>query len=134
MERRMKKKIAATLLAMTSLLLSTHALSMNSYVFQSGLPVEYELPPNEPQVFSNIFMWPIKANCKIISTIPENIITFAVLRKDGSVNNTKMSAGDKITLVFYPNEVVHITAAAGGKVEMRNLNEKTISAQCFAEN
>jgi hypothetical protein len=130
----MRKKLCATVLAMSSLMISTHAFSMNSYVFQSGLPVEYELPPNDPQVFSNIFMWPVKASCKIISTTPENVIAFRVLRKDGSVNNTKMTTGDQMTLVFYPNEVVRITAAAGGKVEMKNLGEQKISALCSTEN
>jgi len=133
-ENKMKKKLFTTLLAVGSLMISTHTFSMNSYVFQSGLPIEYELPPNDPQVFFNIFMWPVKVNCKIISTTPENIIAFKVLRKDGSINNIQMSTGDQMTLIFYPNEVVRITAAAGGKVEMQNLGEQGITALCSTEN
>lgn len=129
----MKRTICAAVLAMGGLLASTHAFAIGSYTFQSGIPVEYELPPNEPQVFSNVFMWPVKASCKIISATPENTIAFRVLRKNGSVNDVKMSSGDQMTLVFYPNDVVHITAASGGKVELLNLGKNKISALCSTE-
>lgn len=130
----MKRTLYAALLAMSSLLATTPAFAMGSYVFQSGIPIEYELPPNDPQVFSNVFMWQAKASCKIISTTPENTIAFRVLRKEGSVNGIKMSSGDKVTLVFYPNEIVRITAAAGGKVELLNTGNTKISALCSTEN
>ncbi len=103
----------------------------STYQFQSGPPVEYSLEPHAPQEFSNVFMWKVKATCKIITQENEVPIKFTVIRKKGSVNNVSMAAGDpSMTLIFYPNQKVDIVAEAGGVVRMENLGEKTISASC----
>jgi len=125
----MKQKFFATLLALSSVI-SMNTAAAATYQFQSGPPVEYSLEPNKPQEFANIFMWKAKATCKILTQESQVPIAFTVLRKSGSVNNIKMSTGDSITLVFYPNQTVDITAESGGVVRLENLGTKTISASC----
>jgi hypothetical protein len=121
----MKKVLLSTLLVASCPVFAT------TYQLQSGPPIEYSLPPNEPQEFSNVFMWKVKATCKIITQEEQVPIAFTVLRKKGSVNNVNMSAGDPtLTLIFYPNQKVDIVAEPGGVVQLKNLGEKIISASC----
>lgn len=124
----MKRTLFGVLVMASTLLAPAFAAT---YQFQAGPPVEYSLPPNMPQEFSNVFMWKAKATCKIITEEQQVPIAFTVLRKKGAVNGLSMSAGDPtLTLIFYPNEKVDIVAEAGGIVRLENLGEKTISASC----
>lgn len=125
----MKKKLLGALLVASSILIQGQALA-TTYQFQAGPAVDYSLEPHKPEEFSNVFMWKVKATCKIITQEEQVPIAFKVLRKKGSVNNTSMSAGDSLTLTFYPNQKVEIVAEAGGVVQLENLGEKTISASC----
>ena len=61
----MMRKIGFTLLA--AALLTPPAFATNEHVLRQGMGVEYELPANDPQIFSNIFLWSLKATCTISS-------------------------------------------------------------------
>lgn len=125
----MTRNIGAVLLGL-GCLLATHAFSARQHTFQPGLAVDYELPINDPQVFSNVFMWTVKASCTIKSTEASNIVSFKVLRKTGSINNMNLSAGDAMTLTLQPREIIYITALPGAKVELLNEGATTIVASC----
>ncbi len=125
----MRHALLGALLVVSSALAQNSAIAA-TYQFQSGPPVEYSLPPHTPQEFSNVFMWKVKASCKIITKETQVPIAFKVLRKKGAVDGINMSVGDSITLVFYPDQKVEITAESGGVVQLENLGEKTISASC----
>lgn len=125
----MIRKIGFTLLCASGLL-TTNAFSVTYHNFTQGLAVEYELPANDPQVFSNIFFWKIKATCTIISDPPENPLSVKMLRKTGSVNQIPLSAGDSMGLVVQPGDKLNVTADSGAKVELLNLGPKTIRASC----
>ena len=125
----MKRTIGVLLLGL-GCILATHAFSATQHPFQLGPTIDYELPVNEPQVFSNVFMWTVKASCTINSTEANNIISFRVLRKTGSVNNMNLSSGETVTLILHPKEVVYITALPGAKVELLNQGRTTILASC----
>ena len=127
----MKRNIGVVLLGL-GCLLATHAFSATQHTFQIGPAVDYELPINDPQVFSNVFMWTVKASCTIKSTEANNIVSFKVLRKTGSINNRNLSSGDVMTLTLQPREVVYITALPGAKVELLNQGSTTIVASCTA--
>lgn len=128
----MKKVFKIGLFVLGNFFTLSSAFAMN-YSFQSGPPVDYKLPPQDPQVFSNVFMWPVKATCTIQTDESQVDIGFKVLRKKGSVNNMSMSAGDTLQLTFYPNQKVTLTAEPGGKVELTNLSSSTVNARCYSE-
>ena len=128
----MKQKIRAMIFAVGSIF-ATQVCAMSTYYFQTGIYVDYELPANEPLTFVNGFMWTIKASCKILSSEKDNYVNFKVLRKEGSINNIKVSSGESIKLLFHPDDMVHIMAISGGKVELTNLSKVTITARYYSE-
>lgn len=124
----MKRNLFGLLCVLSSAITPVFAAT---YQLQSGPAIEYSLPPHTPQEFSNVFMWKVKATCKIVTQEEQVPIAFTVLRKKGAVDNINMSAGDpSITLIFYPNQKVDIIAEPGGIVRLENLGEKTVSASC----
>ncbi len=125
----MLRKMGVTLLCATGLF-ATNAFSTTEHLLTQGLSVEYELPPNDPQVFSNIFFWEVKALCVVISEVEDNTITIRMLRKTGSVNGLNLSTDDVTSLTAHPGDKMHITAASGAKVELTNIGTQSIKASC----
>ena len=113
-------------------ILTTHAFSSNHQIVQQGLTMEYELPPTEPLVFSNIFFWEIKAVCTVISEVPNNTLAVKMLRKTGSVNSQELTSGDLISLTVQPGDKLYIVASSGSQVELTNMGNDTIRASCSA--
>jgi hypothetical protein len=126
----MMKKVGFTLLC-ASALASTSAFSTAYHQFAQGMAVEYELPANDPQVFSNIFFWKIKATCTIISDDFGSPLAATMLRKSGSVNNTPLLTGDSIGLTVQPGDKINVTVESGAKVELVNRGNYSIKASCI---
>ena len=126
------RKFGAALICVVSLY-TTSAFSTANHNFIQGLSVEYELPVNDPQVFSNIFFWTIKAVCTIVSETSENPLSVTMLRKNGLVNDLQLTQGDSMGLVVQPGDRLHITAVSGAKVELVNQGVKTVRASCSTE-
>ncbi len=109
----------------------THFSYATTYhTFVPGLTIDYELPVNDPQVFSNIFFWPIKATCKVISSSEINPLSVTMLNKSGSVNNTILTKGDSILLMLHAGDKFNVTADSGAKVQLINQGDQTIKASC----
>lgn len=126
----MFKKISVGLLCASSLLCGSNAFSANEHILSQGLAVEYQFPPNSPQVFSNIFFWTIKASCTVTSNTPNHYMAAKMLSKTGSVNGQPLNAGDETGLMSQPGDVLQITADPGAKVELTNRGTDTITASC----
>ena len=114
----------------TNILCSTHAFATPDNFATQGLSAEYTLPSNIPQIFSNVFFWTIFATCTIISEHADNVISFKVLRKSGSVDNIPLSTGDIRNFQVHAGESLKISAISGGKVELTNLEDIAIKASC----
>ena len=127
----MLRKIGLTVLSAASLF-STSTFSATEHVFGMSAPYEFTLPPNVPQVFSNVFFWSVEANCNISSKSENNLFSFTVLRKSGSLNNIPLSEGDAMALVVHPGDILHITAVSGGRIELTNHGESAITASCVS--
>ncbi len=115
----------------TSLFATTvQATPVNTHVMQMGSGYQFELPPKQPQIISNPFVWESTAVCVISSGLEDFDVFFKVTRKKGSLNGKKMSAGDSAQLTLHAKDKIKITAAAGAEVELTNLSEKTAKAEC----
>lgn len=125
----MIRKIVMSLLCASGLWAS-NAIATTEHVFSQGMAIEYELPVNDPQVFSNIFFWTIKANCMLTSEAPENIISVKMLKKSGTVNTRELVSGDSVELLVQTGETIFIAAESGAKVELNNLGTKKVMASC----
>jgi len=128
----MKKTLRTSLLCLSALL-ATPALAINQYILQAGGPsIDYELPINEPQLFTNIFMWIINVDCTIISKSSINTISVRALRKQGSVNDISLSPGDTMVVTVDAGEAMRLTAQPGARVELTNEGDEHITARCSA--
>lgn len=108
--------------------INAHARANHS--FAQGLAIEYELPPNDPQVFSNIFFWTVSATCTVISEVEDNLISINMLRKAGAVNGIELITGDSMNLFLHPGDQLKIRAESGSKVELTNLGTVPIKTSC----
>ncbi len=125
----MIRKIGLALLY-TSSFLSTNLFAATEHLFTQAPSYEFILPTNEPQIFTNSFFWSIQARCTIVSEIESTPLTFTVIRKTGSLNGIPLTKGDTVELIVHPGDDIFITAASGGRVELTNHGETTITATC----
>lgn len=105
----------------------------STHVMQMGSGYNFELPPNKPQTISNPFVWEATSTCTILGDNPstENfILSFKVTRKKGILNGKKMSLGDTIELIVHPKDTIKVTASPGAEMELTNLSEQTVRAEC----
>lgn len=126
----MLRKIGVGLLCAGSLLCASNAFSTTEHILSQGLAVEYEFQPNNPQVFSNIFFWTIRASCTVVSNTPDHLMAAKMLHKTGAVNGRALSSGDEIVIMSQPGDVLQITADPGSKVELTNRGTDIIRASC----
>ncbi|MGC1182342.1 hypothetical protein [Legionella sp.] len=111
--------------------LSTSSYSLEKSAMQlQNITIEYDLPSNQPQIFTNYLFWPIEANCKM-STEDEDITLFlVVLAKKGKINDIPLLAGETFQVTIHPNENLKINADSGARVEITNLGQHTVKASC----
>jgi len=103
------------------------------YLPALGSTVEYTLPPQEPQVFTNVFYWVIKASCTITSHSESNDLLVKFLKKTGEVNAQPLNAGDQVEIFLNNKEDIKIVSNPGSKVELTNMGDTTITAVCTAK-
>jgi hypothetical protein len=126
----MKKQLTTALFCIGTLL-SAPTYANNEHILQVTPSIDYNLPANEPQVFSNVFRWTINAECTMIKSDETSAILFKVLRKKGSINDITLSRGESLRLNIQPKEKFNISAIPGAAVELTNEGETTITAHCI---
>lgn len=127
----MLRKIGLTLLVAAGLF-SANTFAATERTFSLASTYEFTLPPNVPQIFSNIFFWSVEATCTISGGKDNSLLSFTVLRKSGSLNNIPLSQGDAMVLAVHQGDKIHLTAISGGRIELTNHGESTIKANCVS--
>lgn len=126
----MFKKIGLTLLCVaTTITTSTYAVAKNN-VLQVGATLEYELPPNQAQTFSNYMFWEVEADCKIVSPDASNVLYAFATAKKGKLNGIPWVKGDSMRVTVHNGDILKITAAAGAQVQITNEGESLVKAIC----
>lgn len=125
----MLRKISCGLLCAGMLFTSANTLAMN-HTFTPGVSLEYELPPNDPQLFTNSWFWEITATCTIHTKDGHNDILVEVLKKKGKINGKILTEGDTLLMTVHHNDKLAITAESAGKVKLTNLGSHTVEANC----
>ncbi|NDH09726.1 MAG: hypothetical protein EBY16_08985 [Gammaproteobacteria bacterium] len=127
----LKKLIASLVLGLGVCLTSVMAKPMPEFYIGQSNGVDFVLNPNESQILTNVFMWPLKANCLMSCENDQiNTIFFKILKKTGSLNGTPLSLGDSMAIDIKSNDELMIIANSGSKVEMKNIGSTTIKASC----
>ncbi|ETO93531.1 hypothetical protein [Legionella oakridgensis] len=126
----MIRKMSTMMLCMAMLFMVNTSFATTVHPLVQGVSVDYDLPPQNPQIFSNVFFWTVKASCTIITEMPESAIVIKALSKTGSVNDMHLSAGQTVSIAVRNGDKFTISAASGAKVELTNQGEKNIVARC----
>lgn len=125
----MVKKIAFTALCLLSLLSST-SFSANAPEIKSAVSIQYDLKPNESQIFSNFLFWELTGTCSILSPVHDNPLFFTVLAKNGSINGVKYSKGESLDFIAKVGEVFEISAEPNAQVELKNTGNVAVKITC----
>jgi len=125
----MLRKLTAIIICAASIFTAS-AHATKQHVFTQGLSVDYEFLVNEPQVFSNVFFWTIKATCTIVDGAPESLISAKMLKKTGIVNDTTLATNETFTTTLRLGDKLNIVAIAGSQVELINLGTQTLKVSC----
>lgn len=112
-------------------LFSSNAFCYTEHVVSQGLPYIFTFPSNSPQILVNPSFSALDATCTIISDVEDNPFSFKVLRKSGTLNEVLLSTDDSVSLIVHPGDMLHITAASGGKLELINHGSSTVKASCI---
>lgn len=126
----MLKKAGFTLLFVAAALTNTSFASTNRHVLQAGATLEYELPPNQPQLFTNYMFWPVEANCKITSEDSSDVLFVEALAKKGKINDIPLSKGQSTLVEVHPGENLKLNADSGAQVRITNEGQHTVRASC----
>ncbi len=116
-----------------SALTSTNALAM-TFTLMPGSSIDYELPPQDPQILANSWFWAITATCNISGKDKNSKILAEALSKSGKINNDPISAGDPPKLIIVhpaPGDTVTVSADSGAKVKLTNKGRHPILARCW---
>ncbi len=111
-------------------LCSFSGFSAKTHSFASGMSIESELPPNDPQVFFNFLSWKVKGSCEVISGEAENPITFRMLRNKGALNGIEITPGETQFLLAKPGQHFELSADPLAKVEVINNGKLSIKIRC----
>lgn len=103
-----------------------------TYVIQQEIGLDYELPPQNPQVFINFMFTPVKATCTIISECMDNALEVTMLRRGGVLNGAKIAQGDVIELFLKDGDKFVFTVDSGAKIQLLNKGNELIRANCSA--
>ena len=128
----MLRKISYGLLCVAASLSTTTYAQVSSSTQAQSITVEYELLPNEPQLFTNYMFWAVEANCKIITEDSSNLLYVVALAKKGKINDMPLVAGQSLQVTVYPEEYLKLSADSGAKVEITNYGDHTVKAICTA--
>ncbi|KTD47734.1 hypothetical protein [Legionella quateirensis] len=125
----MLRKIGFSLLcAATAFSTNVHSIVTNT--LQPSMTIDYELVPNEPQVFINYLYWDIEAKCKIITKDESNVLFAEALAKQGKVNDVTLTKGSSMQVTVHQGDTLKISAESGAKVRITNLGQHTVKASC----
>lgn len=106
------------------------AKNINPQEIQIGSGIQYKLMPNDPQLISNQYLWTVSAICVIKSKSDDNFLSIKVTKKQGTLNNEVLVAGDSRVVRLKYNDEINITAKSGAEVELLNIGNDPIITEC----
>lgn len=109
---------------------STIGYSSSVHNFVSAVTMEVELPPNEPQIFSNFLLWKVKGVCEVISQETQNPMFFRMQKNKGSLNNIDFSEGESLYIVAENGQKFNLVAESRAKIEITSYASTTVKLKC----
>jgi hypothetical protein len=126
----MLKKLGLSLLCVAATITTNTYAVTNNYSLQAGATIEYILPPNQPQLFTNYLFWSVEAHCKITTEDDSNVLYGVGLAKKGKLNDIPWSKGDTIRVTVHHGETMKMYAESGAQVSITNEGKNTVKETC----
>jgi hypothetical protein len=127
----MLKKMGLSLLCAAAATLTTNAFAVVKHnTLLLGTTIEYEMKPNEAQIFTNYMFWAIEANCHIVSEDEGDVFYAVALAKKGKLNDIPWSKGDSLRITVHNGENLKLNADSGAQVSITNEGEHMVRAIC----
>lgn len=126
----MKTKMNTALGLLLSVFCTVSFSATTIHSFASGVSMEAELLPNEPQFFYNFLLWKVKGTCTVLSDVQENPLSFQMITNKGTLNGVEFSPGESLFLVATPGQRFELAADPRAKVEVVNHGTQTMKLQC----
>ncbi len=124
----MLKQIGLSLVCLVGAM-NASASAVN-HALQSGVTLEYDLPPHDGQIFTNYMFWVVNAKCQITTEDATNDLLIEVLARKGSVNEMQLSQGESMKVVVSHGDILGLSADSGAKVKITNLGLHMVKASC----
>lgn len=124
----MLRKISLGLLCAGALF--NTAASAATHALTQGLSIEYVLPANDPQIFTNSFFGKITATCTAGTEDQQTDLLVEGLSKKITINNLPLENNKSVTITIHNGDKFILVAESGSKVSLTNLGEHSLSASC----
>lgn len=125
----MRKTLRNSLILVVSLFCSV-TFATNTHNFASGITMEVQLPPNQPQLFTNPVMWRVNGVCEVVSESNSNPIFFRMKKSHGILDNVDFYEGDTLYLTVDNGQKFNLGADARAKIEITNLGDVFMTLRC----
>lgn len=113
-------------------LFASPTFAVTTHILNQGVGLDYELPPQDPQVLVNFMFAPIKATCTITSDSLENPLEITMLKKNGILNGSQLKQGESVELLIKGGDTFIFSVDSGAKIQLLNKGEEHIKASCSA--
>ena len=111
------------------LFFSANCLAIN-YNLMPGIHLSYEIPPNKPLEFTNVWFWTITATCKATTEDDIDKVLVEALSKTGKIDGKVIAEGESVLLDIHSGDNIELAADSGAKVRLTNQGEHALRINC----
>jgi hypothetical protein len=127
----LRKFIVSLGLLTSAIAMPALAAPKEVYLSMSTSGIDFYFQPDKSQVFTNVFAWTLKASCQVVcDDSVSNRMQATILKKSGSLNKQTLNLGESMCLDIHNGDVFELVAPPGSKVEIKNIGESSIKANC----
>jgi len=91
-----------------------------------------KLSPKETKSLTNHSPWVLNATCNIEGKVNHGKVLVSIVENKGKVNGKSLSKGQTKSVNFSQNENISVSADPGTTVNIINVGEEQVQADCFS--
>ena len=103
-------------------------LSSSTAVFAHTI----KLSPKETKSLTNHSPWVLNATCNIEGSVNHGKVLVSIVENKGKVNGKNLSKGQATSVNFSQNENISVSADPGATVNIINVGEEKVQADCYS--
>lgn len=91
---------------------------------------KFEFKPGQPQTLDNPLWWQVNIKCAITTVDAEDVLSGVVKKKSATLNGQVLKEGDRTAILVKNDDILHIIADSGAKIEITNTGTSVVKAKC----